>query len=206
MKKTGPKSIKKRTRARKATFLRAFRAGGCVARSARTAGINRTTHYEWLAQDPMYKEDFDTAILMAKDAVRDELVRRGRIGDFKPFKYKGRFQYAKCERTLCMLADRTTAFADELPEGASIIERRKVTIRGEKLGVYHRDPRSLLKALALMMPEKYGPVGRRKAKKALPEQVGHELVVHIAAENSRTAEARSSLPPSQYVEENKSQA
>jgi hypothetical protein len=165
MKQAETKSIKKRTRARKAAFLRAFGDNGSVTSSARLTGIDRTTHYEWLAHDAKYKEAFAMATEMAQGAALDELIRRGRIGEFRPFMYKGRLQYARRERTLCTLADGTTAFADELPQGASIIERRTVTTRGEMLGVYKRDARSLWAALAWMMPEKYGAVVWPKGKK-----------------------------------------
>ena len=143
MKKTEPKSIKKRTAARKAAFLRAFGENGSVTISARIAGIDRTTHYEWLAQDTKYKAAFDMATQMARDAGRDELVNLGLIGDFRPIVDKGQFQYARRERTLCLLADGTTAFEDELPQDARVLQRRTVTTRGAKLGFYERDGRAL---------------------------------------------------------------
>src|ERR1700692_3050918 len=110
IKPTAPKSIEKRTRAGKAAFLRAFSDDGSVTRSAYIAGIDRTTHYAWLAGDAKYKSEFSMATLMAKDAALDELLRLGRIGEFKPLIYKGRFQYATRQRTLCTLTDGTTAF------------------------------------------------------------------------------------------------
>jgi hypothetical protein len=146
-KKRKSRSIRNPTRARKAAFLRAFGDNGSVTRSAQLAGINRTTHYQWLSEDTRYKAEFDLRIRMAEGDALDELVRRGRVGEFQPLIHKGQFQYAVLERTLCTLADGTTAFEDKLPKGATILERRTVTTRGEMLGVYKRDPKALWKAL-----------------------------------------------------------
>ena len=41
------------TAQRKAAFLRALGDSGSIAKSARVAGIDRTTHYEWFAKDPV---------------------------------------------------------------------------------------------------------------------------------------------------------
>jgi hypothetical protein len=165
MKKKEPKMIKKGPGARKAAFLRAFGDNGSVTSSARIAGIDRTTHYEWLARDTKYQAAFDRATQMAKDAVLDELVRRGVKGVFKPYIYKGKLQYATRERTLCTLADGTTAFEDELPKDATVTGRQTVTVRGEVLGVYKYDTRALWKAMVLTMPEEFGPARLRKGKK-----------------------------------------
>jgi len=150
MKKVTPKSIKKRTMARKAAFLRAFGNNGSVTRSARLAGIDRTTHYEWLAEDAKYKAAFYLTSQMARDALVDYLVHRGRIGVFEPLIYKGNFCYAERKRVLCKLADGTTAFEDELPEDAKVTQRQTVTTRGEKLGVYKRNWRALWAAYVRM--------------------------------------------------------
>jgi len=165
MQKAVPKTIKKRTAARKAAFLQAFGDSGSVGRSARIAGINRTTHYEWLAQDTKYQAAFDRATQMAKGTVLDELLRQGLIGNFKPIVYKGEFQYAKRERTLCVLEDGTTAFEDQLPRDARVIQRRTVTTRGEQLGFYKINGRALWKAAVLLMPERYGKGVPVKGKK-----------------------------------------
>src|ERR1700734_1560515 len=146
-KKRKSRSIRNPSRARKAAFLRAFGDNGSVTRSAQLAGINRTTHYQWLSEDAGYKAEFDLGIRMAEGDALDELVRRGRVGEFQPLIHKGQFQYAVLERTLCTLADGTTAFEGKRPKGATVLERRTVTTRGEMLGVYKRDPKALWKAL-----------------------------------------------------------
>jgi hypothetical protein len=94
---------------------------------------------------------------MAAGALEDDIIRWARIGVFEPLVYQGEFQYATRKRTLCKLADGTTAFEDELPDGALVSERRTITTRdGEMLGVYRRDARLLEMLLAAWMPEKYG--------------------------------------------------
>lgn len=144
MKRTKP--IRKRTSAAKAAFLRAFRDNGSVPTSARIAGINRTTHYAWMAADPKYRAAVRFAIEMPEDNVIDDLMERGWVGVFQPVIYKGRIQYEQRRRTLCTLANGTTAFADDLPEGAHVIHREIVITRGEMLGWYKPDPRAFIAA------------------------------------------------------------
>jgi hypothetical protein len=147
---------------KKAAFLRAFEKNPSITRSALLAGIDRTTHYEWLAKDAKYKAEFEIRLEMATGAARDELVSLGRIGVFVPNIYRGRFRYEKRIRFLCELADGTQAFQDELPNGAKVTSSRMVTVRdGKIVGRYRRSARALMMALAMMMPEKYGNALRR---------------------------------------------
>jgi hypothetical protein len=83
--------------------------------------------------------------------------------------YKGKFSYAPRERTICDLADGTSAFADELPEGAEVTRRRTVTVRdGEILGVWKRSARALILLASALFPE-FGPVRpRRRGRKDPP--------------------------------------
>ena len=148
---------------KKAAFLRAFGNNFSITESARLVGIDRTTHNEWFAQDAKYQAAFEKKLLVAVDLLRDDLVRRARIGDFKPVIYNGRICYAPRIRTICQLADGTSAFQDELPKGAEVTGTRMVTTYdGEMIGTYKRDDRALLKLLALNMPEEFGHVSRRK--------------------------------------------
>lgn len=142
--------ISKRMKAKQVAFLRALADHGSVTKAAQLVGIDRTTHYEWLARDPKYQEEFEISKQMAEDAESDDLVHRARTGVFEPVVYKGQHQYVTRERTLCTLADGTTAFADELPEDATVVERRKVTTQGEMVGKYRRDPRALAKAFLIL--------------------------------------------------------
>jgi hypothetical protein len=148
MKRQAPLINRNSTSARQAVFLEAISCNCTVTRAARLADIDRTTHYEWLARDAQYKAAFRIATQMARGAVFDAIVHRALNPVFKPFIYRGRYCYAERKRVVCELADGTTAFEDELPEGARVIQRRTVTTQdGEQLGVYKYDERALWAAL-----------------------------------------------------------
>jgi hypothetical protein len=150
----------------KTAFLRAFRENGSITESARLAGADRATHCDWLSTDAIYKAAFEASGPIAAGALEDRLTRLAVFGLFEPIVYKGKFQYAERRRTMCKLADGTSAFEDELPTGASVIERRTVTTRdGERLGVYRPNVGLLIKLLAERMPEKYGTNPRRMPEK-----------------------------------------
>ena len=151
-----PRQFKAGVQKRKAAFLEAFRGNGSVTESALIAGTDQATHCDWLSTDAMYKAAFEAAGPVAAGASEDHLIRMAVVGLFKPIVYKGKLQYAERRRTMCKLADGTTAFEDELPTGASVIERRTVTTGdGEQLGVYRPNVNLLIKLLAAWMPEKY---------------------------------------------------
>jgi hypothetical protein len=150
---------------RKIAFLRAFVKTGSVAGSASRAGIDRTTHYEWLTRDPHYRAAFHTIFTFWQDTVKHDLYVSGRVGVFRPLFYKGKVCCAARQRTLCKLADGTSAFADELPGGAVVLERRTViTHDGEMLGRYKINQRALVRLAAVWMPERYGNVLKRKGR------------------------------------------
>jgi hypothetical protein len=152
---------------KKAAFLRAFPKNLSITLSARLAGIDRSTHYEWLAKDAQYKAAFERKALMAADAMCAELVGPGLRGVFKPAIYKGQFCYVPRKRIICQLADGTSAFQDELPKGAKVIASREVKVKaydGEMVGRHKHDVPALLKLAALTMPEKYGHALRRVRK------------------------------------------
>ncbi len=155
----------KSTAKKKAAFLRDFGKYGSIARSARIAGIDRTTHYEWLVRDAKYKAKFELKVLMASDAERDALARLVREGFFTPLIYKGQFCYAARTRIICQLADGTSAFQDELPKGAQVTGTRKVTTHdGEMLGRTRHSASAHLKLMAILNPERWGHVVRRERK------------------------------------------
>jgi hypothetical protein len=93
-------------------------------------------------------------VLMAADAIKDELVRLARTGIFEPAIYRGKFCYVARERTICQLADGTSAFQDELPKGAKVTGSRTVKVRdGEMIGRTKRNSRALIKLATVMLPE-----------------------------------------------------
>ena len=159
---TSAKKPKKGTIKKQTVFLRAFAGNFSITTSARLAGIDRTTHYDWLLNYATYKAKFERILPMAADAVEGELFRRGVIGVFEPHIYKGQYCYAARQRIMCTLADGTFAFEDELPKDAEVTARCTVTTRdGERLGTYRKDVRALLILAAARMPEKYGNARQR---------------------------------------------
>jgi hypothetical protein len=60
---------------------------------------------------------------MRRDTVLDALMERAVFGVFKPVIYKGKSCREPRCRIICQLADGTSAFADELPKGARVMER-----------------------------------------------------------------------------------
>ena len=89
------------THPKKKAFLLAYINCGTIKSAAKAAGIERTTHYYWLA-DPEYQQAFNTASLMAGQSLQDEAVRRAFKGSDRllmfllkgamPDKYKERRQ------------------------------------------------------------------------------------------------------------------
>ena len=68
--KRSTNSTQKRTRAAKEQMLKALeRTMSTVSFAARLAGIDRGTHYHWLARDPKYKE----AVWLVEEELKDTL-------------------------------------------------------------------------------------------------------------------------------------
>jgi len=111
---------------RQKAFLRAFAVSADVAASARIAGIDRTTHYDWLRKDKKYRAAFDSVFQDRTDDLKHALYLLGVEGYFKPLFYKGKPCFAERTRTLCQLADGTTVFGDELPKGARVMAAKRL--------------------------------------------------------------------------------
>lgn len=73
-----------RTLRAKALFLKSFADRGIVLRSCAAAKIGRRTVYDWLENDPTFKELYDAALEDAVDAMEDEARRRAVDGVLKP--------------------------------------------------------------------------------------------------------------------------
>jgi hypothetical protein len=71
-----------------AAFLAAYAQFGMVKRAAQVAKINRTTHHDWLRDDPTYRPRFEAAHHQAITAWEDEVSRRAFLGTRKPV-YQG---------------------------------------------------------------------------------------------------------------------
>lgn len=75
---------------RRETFLAEYARSGNISHSARHAGVDRGTHYKWLA-DPAYAEAFKLADADAGDALEAEARRRAVEGVDEPVGwYKGK--------------------------------------------------------------------------------------------------------------------
>jgi hypothetical protein len=83
----GPKSEEERAEAQTA-FLAAFAETGTVTHGAKSSGISRQTHYNWLT-DAGYSERFSDAQEQATDNLEREARRRAVEGVEEPVYYQG---------------------------------------------------------------------------------------------------------------------
>lgn len=70
-------------------FLAAYRETASIMRAAEVAGISRRRHYDWIYQDPTYKERFADAQEGALLVLEEEMLRRGVEGVRRLKFYKG---------------------------------------------------------------------------------------------------------------------
>lgn len=76
---------------KKRRFLRHYiNTAGNLTKAAGFAGINRATHYNWLAADPAYADAYAQAQEQAADVIDAELRRRAIQGDKQAVRYQGR--------------------------------------------------------------------------------------------------------------------
>lgn len=188
MEKPKNKRIRKNN---KAAFLKAFRRTCDITLSAKMVGIGRKSHYEWLKTDPKYAAAFEDAIPDAATELESYLFKWARRGFFEPYFYRGKACYATRKRVMCVLADETQCFQDELPEGAVVVGRKTVvTADGKQLGVWRRSPQIALALAAAWMPKRYGTqirVTGEDGKALIPDEIrvifGHpDQVVQVASE------------------------
>lgn len=64
----------------KKQFLDAFAQHGNVSAAARAAGVGRSTVYQWQEHDEDFAAAFREAEILARDAVDEEIHRRGVLG------------------------------------------------------------------------------------------------------------------------------
>lgn len=74
--------------AKKGAFLASYAETATVLHAARAAGIDRVTHYRWLASDPDYAQAFAQASEDAVERMEREAVRRAVEGVEEPV-YQG---------------------------------------------------------------------------------------------------------------------
>ena len=71
-------------------FLAAFATCGQITKAAKTAGVDRGAHYDWLDADPAYPLAFQQATEQAAHALEDEAVRRAQDGVLQAEFYQGK--------------------------------------------------------------------------------------------------------------------
>jgi len=65
---------------RQRAFLAAYSESGIIKLAAQAAGVDRSSHYDWKAQDAEYAEAFDLARQFAADALEDTARERAMTG------------------------------------------------------------------------------------------------------------------------------
>ena len=68
------------TTQRKKRFLAAFRETGNIRHACERSGVSRSSHYDWVIDDPGYKSDFAQATEDAADLLEAEARRRAHEG------------------------------------------------------------------------------------------------------------------------------
>lgn len=81
--------VPRRSRARQAAFLHAFRVMPIFTRAARAACIGRRRHYHWMEKDPEYRTIFTQLRMEVHDELQDEAVRRAKDGWLEPVFHQG---------------------------------------------------------------------------------------------------------------------
>ena len=70
-------------------FLAAYATCANLSAAAKSAGISRDLHYQWMREDPLYVEKFRQAVRGAAQTLEDEAVRRAVQGVTKDVIYQG---------------------------------------------------------------------------------------------------------------------
>lgn len=75
---------------KKRAFLAAFSECGNITQAAELADIDRTSHYRWVKEDPVYAAAFADAEEAAADRLEQEARRRAVEGVEEPVFHKGK--------------------------------------------------------------------------------------------------------------------
>jgi hypothetical protein len=139
-----PRGRKRNVVDKKSAFLAALGECATIKGAAKAARIARSTHFQWMTDDPHYPARFAEARSKAALALEESAIERAMIGEWVPNIYQGRFVYPEHEVII--------------PATETEPERREMRpIPGAKpLGTYRRS--EMLHALLLrgFLPERYG--------------------------------------------------
>jgi hypothetical protein len=75
---------------RQRAFLVGYVQSLGIRSAARLSGVSRQSHYEWLRDDPLYREHFERAKRMLADSAEEEVCRRAYRGYDTPVIYRGK--------------------------------------------------------------------------------------------------------------------
>ena len=88
---------------KKRAFLAAFSRCGSLSQAAKRAKVDRRTHYNWLKDDPAYREAFQQATIEAGDALEYKMSEMAHAGNvtaaifllkgLRPEKYRERYEH-----------------------------------------------------------------------------------------------------------------
>lgn len=73
----------------KRAFIGAYIETCSITKACEAVGIARSVHYTWLAEDPLYRDDFFASKPQVAERLEDEAVRRGFEGIPKPITVAG---------------------------------------------------------------------------------------------------------------------
>ena len=107
-------------------FLAAYSASASVLQASRWAKINRSCHYNWLKEDPTYRQRFEDATRQAAQTLEDEATRRAHEGLRKAVRYKGKIVGYETEYSDSLLIERLRAVSPEKYRPPTRIEKRDV--------------------------------------------------------------------------------
>ena len=148
-----PENAKKRRMVpdRQRAFLAAYAQGVAICDAAKSARINRTTHYQWLKEDTAYAERFRLLKVQSDEALEDKAVQLATLGEFEPNVFQGRFVYPQEEYEV------EPAVTDR--RGRVVMPARtewRDKPGAAPLGVHRVNASLLMFLLRGRMPEKYG--------------------------------------------------
>lgn len=121
------------------TFLAEFKKRGIILRACESAKVGRRTVYDWIDNDPVFKEQYLDAREDATDALEDEARRRAHEGVNEPVYQGGEKvgvirKYSDRLLEMMMKAHRPDRFREQHvhtgADGGPIVVRKIVTFGG----------------------------------------------------------------------------